>query len=177
MNKKGFMNVFIFMIVGFIIAVTVVILVYTATVTYTKMQEQSPAIQKMLGSNHNATEMISGTLGRVPNAYESLKWFTGILIMGLALGILVSAYYTRTHHLFFGVYILIWIIAVIVSVPLSNTYEVLYNNPTLGSTFQGFWAQSFIFANLYVWVIVLGGLAALFMIINMIRYSNTGGYG
>lgn len=175
MNKKGsLMDLFIFLIVAFVLVITVGILIFSATTTYDKIKENSGAFQKVLGDDFDADQIIDETLGQVPNAYSSLKWITTMLILGMGMGILISGYLTRTKPVFFIAYILIMIIAIIVSVPLSNTFETVYNNPALSETFQGFWGAKHIFLNLPIWVTVLGMLAGIIMFVNMQRYE--GGY-
>jgi len=175
-NKGNIVDLFTFMIAAFILAITVVILFYAGTTAESELRDNVDVLQRAVGDGANATVILNDTFGEVTNANESLKWITTMLIVGMFLSILVTAYLTRTRPVFFVPYILLWIIAIIVSVPLSNVYEEVYLHPELVESFSGFWGQTYIFLNLPIWVIVIGGMAGLIMFINMVRQSQHGGF-
>ncbi len=176
-NKKGALtDLFLFIIIAFVLAVVVGIFMYVGTTTNEKLMEQAPAIQKALGDNHNASEIIQDTFGKVPEAYDSLKWITTMLIVGMILSILITSFLINVKPVYFIPYIFIWIIAIIVSVPISNSYEEVYSNPVLASSFSGFYGQTYIMLNLPVWIAVIGGLAGIVMFVVMVRKSAYGGY-
>jgi len=177
-NKKGDLTqLFVFMVVAFVLALAVVIMYFVSTTTYDNLMEKgAPAIQKALGDSENATEIINSTYGKVPNAYQSLKWITTMLIVGMILSILITSFLVRVNPVWFVAYMFLWIIAIIVSVPISNTYETIYTNPTLADAFSGFWGQTYIFLNLPIWIGVIGALAGIVMFVNMVRQSQYGGY-
>ena len=176
-NKKGDLTqLFMFMIISFILAIACVIMFFIATTTYDSLIDNAPAIQKVLGAGENATDIINSTFGEVPNSYQALKWITTMLIMGMALSILITSFLVRVNPVWFVAYIFLWIIAIIVSVPMSNTYETIYSTPTLASSFSGFWGQTFIFLNLPIWIAVIGAIAGIVMFVNMIKQSQYGGY-
>lgn len=169
-NKKGGLtDLFLFMAVSFAMVMFMVIMVYVGNTAYTKLNENSEAFQKALGTSGNATEIIDDSMGQVNVAYSSLKWISVMLIFGLALSILLSSFLVRTYPVFFVPYIFIVIIAVIISVPISNAYETIYQNPTLASTFEGFFGATWIFLHLPIWISVIGILAGVLMFINVIR--------
>jgi len=74
-----------------------------------------------------------------------------------------------TKPVFFIPYIFIVIIAIIVSVPLSNAYETLSNNAELSSTFTGFTASNFIMLNLPIWITIIGFTGGIIMFARMGR--------
>ena len=168
-NKRGAMSdLFLFMSISFIIVVFSVIMYFVATKTYTSLQGSS-ALQKGLGDDGNASQIVGSTVGQVVNAYQSLKWITVMLIFGLGLAILISSFLVKTNPIFFIPYIIILIIAIIVSVPVSNTYETIYQNPVLAESFSGFWGATWIFLHLPIWVMVIGIFAGVLMFINIVR--------
>lgn len=170
-------QLFVFMIIAFVLSLAVVIMFFVATTTYDNlMSKGAPAIQKALGDDYNATEIIDSTYGKVPNAYQSLKWITSMLIIGMILSILITSFLIRVNPIWFVAYIFVWIIAVIVSIPMSNAYETIYQNQILASSFSGFWGQTYIFLNLPIWIVVIGGISAIVMFVNMVRQSQYGGY-
>ena len=177
-NKKGagLTDLFVFMVVAFALAIIVVVMVYIATVTYNNLASSDAIAKAIEGTSLNGTDVVGDTFGKVPNAYASLKWITVMLIVGMALSILISSFLVRTKPVFFIAYIFIWIIAIIVSVPMSNTYETIYTNELLAPTFSGFWGQTYIFLNLHIWITVIGALAGILMFINMSRAERGGVY-
>ena len=177
-NKKGnATQLFVFLVVAFVLVIAVVIMYFVATTTYTELLSKADVIQTALGdSGENATDVINNTFGKVPNAYQSLKWITVMLIFGMMLSILVTSFLVRTRPVYFIAYLFLWVIAIIVSVPISNTYEVIYQTPTLAEAFSGFWGQTYIFLNLPIWIAVIGALAGIVMFVNMVRQSQYGGY-
>lgn len=183
MNKKsigkrgGLTDIFIFMALAFCIALISIAFVYIGNVTHDKIQEKSPFLQEQISPEDNATQIIDNTIGGVNIAYQSLKWITGMLIVGMILSILISSFLVRVHPVFFVAYILISIIAVIVSVPLSNTYEVIYNDPVLASSFTGFYAQTFIFAYLPIWITAIMFIVGIVLFVNMQRRDEYAQFG
>ena len=169
LSKKGALSdLFLFMAIAFVIIIFSVIMVYVATRTYTALQENT-GIQQGLGNDGNATDIINHSFGQVLNAYQSLKWITFVLIFGFALSILITNFLVRTNPIFFVPYTIILVIAIIISVPLSNSYETIYQNPLLADTFTGFYGATWIFLHLPIWITVIGLLAGLLMFINVVR--------
>ena len=177
-NKKGsYASLFVFMIVGFILILCCVAFVYIGTTTYDKLLENTDAFDKALeGSEITGEEAITSTFGNVTTSYNVLKWATVVLIVAMILSILITSFLIRARPVFFVGYIFVVIIAAIVSAPMSNAYETVYNNPALASTFTGFWGASYIFLNLPVWVVVIGLIAGIIMFAGMVRQSQYGGY-
>lgn len=176
-NKRGTgTDLFVFMIMAFLLSIMTVTMFYAVNVTDEKLKENIPLFQEAMGTGGNATEVIEGVFGNVPRAYESLKWITSALIIGMILAILISSFLINTRPVVLVAYIFIWIIAIIVAVPLANTYEQIYQNPVLASSFSGFWGQTYIMLNLHIWVMVVGALAGIVLFVNFIRRSRYGGY-
>jgi hypothetical protein len=169
-NKRGaFTDLFLFMGLAFLVVIFMVMMTFASNVVFKELNENSDAIQRGLGDSGNATEIIQGSVGKVVEAYGSLKWISVVLIFGFALSILLTSFLVRTNPVFFVPYILIVVIAVIVSVPLSNTYEQVYQHPELAETFAGFFGATWIFLHLPIWVLVIGVLAGILMFINVVR--------
>lgn len=169
-NKRGgFTDLFLFMGLAFLVVVFMVMMTFTSNMVFNALNENSDAIQRGLGDSGNATEIIQGSVGEVVNAYGSLRWISVVLIVGFAFSILLSSFLVRTNPVFFVPYILIVLIATIVSVPLSNTYEQVYQHPELAETFAGFFGATWIFLHLPIWVLVIGVLAGILMFVNVVR--------
>lgn len=168
-NRTGALSdIFLFMVISFVIVMFSVIMFFIATKTYDSLKTNE-GLQKGLGNDGNASQIIDESFGKVPNAYQSLKWITFVLIFGFALSILITSFLVKTNPIFFVPYTIILVIAIIVSVPLSNTYETIYQNPLLAESFSGFWGATWIFLHLPIWVTVIGLLAGVLMFINAVR--------
>ena len=178
LKKKGAItDLFLFMIIAFIIAIAVVILYFAGVTMYNKLQENVGVFEKVLeGTGENATEVINNTVGKVVASYQALKWITSMLIIGMILAIILTSFVVQTRPWAFIPYILTWIMAILISAPISNVYEDIYNNPMLTESFSGFWGQTFIFLNLPIWITVIGAIAGVVMFANMIRQGQYGGY-
>jgi len=167
-NKKGaFTDLFLWMGIAFVIILFMVIMTYVGTTTYNALSDNAANI----GANTEAEgqAIIDDTFGKVPNAYTSLRWISAMLIIGYALSIIVSSFLIKSNPVFFVPYVFILILAIIVSVPISNSYEVIYQNPTLAGTFTGFFGATWIFLHLPIWVAVIGIIAGILMFINVLR--------
>jgi len=168
-KRGGLSDLFLWMSLAFVIVLFSVVMFFIGNKTYTALITNAPAMQKALGNDGNATEIINSTFGKIPISYGALKWITTMLIFGLALSILITSFLVRTNPIFFVPYLFILIIAVIVAVPISNSYEIIYQNPVLAESFSGFWGANFIFLHLPLWVAVIGIVAGVLLFVNVVR--------
>lgn len=168
-SKRGAMtDLFLFMAIAFVIILFSVIMFYVGGRTYSALLSND-GIQKGLGADGNATDIVNHTVGKVVLAFQSLKWITFVLIFGFALSILMTSFLVKTNPIFFVPYTIILIIAIICSVPMSNAYETIYQNPLLAESFSGFWGATWIFLHLPIWITTIGLLAGVLMFINVVR--------
>jgi hypothetical protein len=140
------------------------------------MIEQKSVIQNVLPAGQDAEEFINDSFGKAVDAYQLYKWITSFFIVAMLLAAIITTYMVEYSRVMFGVYVLLWICAIIASVPLSNTYEELQGDATLGPSFAGFDGQNFIFAHLPIWVTIVGAIITLIMLANLIKGNNEGGY-
>lgn len=167
-SKKGNVvsDLLVFMIVIFAFAVTMVLIYWAANSVADAILVAAPQLDR---PGVNATEIANSTIGHIKVGYETLKWITYMVIIAYAIGLILSNFLVRVHPVFVIAYILILAIVVIVSVPISNTYEGLMQDPLLGPSFQGFFGQSWIFLHLPYWIFFLGILAGIPLFVNVIR--------
>jgi len=175
MNKKGdFVGIFVFMIFALIIVLVSAIFIYIGGET----QDQ---LKASLGSMDLATEDVNATIddtfGDVNAAYGGLYWISIFVIVGMILGIFIGSYLVTTKPVFFLPYIFMVIIAVVVSVGISNAYEQIVNNPTLASTFAGFVGANFILLHLPIWVSIIGMTGGIIMFARMGKGQEVSYYG
>ena len=144
MNKNGGMtDIFIFMILAFAILLICGIFIYMGGIANTEIHAQ---MDGMMFGEANGTEIVNETIGVVNETYQALYWISWFLIIGMVLSIFIGSYLVTTKPVFFIPYIFITIIAVVVSVGISNGYEMVRDDPTLATTFASMWGGNFIMA-------------------------------
>lgn len=167
-NKRGgFTDLFIFMIFAFVIILIAVVFVYIGNTTQDQLQETVGQMDLHDTQGQNASVVIDDTFGDVNLSYGALNWIAVFLIGGMIISIFIGSYLVTTKPIFFIPYLFIVIIAIVVSVPLSNAYETLSNNATLGATFTGFQGANWIMLNLPIWITIIGITGGIIMFSRM----------
>lgn len=165
MNRKaGFSDLFIFMILAIAILFICGIFIYLGGNALDKVHE---TIDPMTFGDANSSQVIDDTFGKVNEAYQSLYWISIFLIVGMIISIFIGSYLVTTKPIFFIPYIFITIIAIIVSVGLSQAYSSVIEDPTLASTFVGFVGANYIMLNLPIWITVIGFIGGIIMFVRM----------
>ncbi len=178
MNKKGqltasYGDVFVFIIMSFVVVVFFGILYFGFGQVETVLQNVQ--IDFAGDSFANFSEVVDATYGEVYDAYGLLRIITYVIIFSMVLTILISNYLVRINPVFFIIYILVCIIAIIVSAYVSNTYEGLLLDPTFGSTLMSFEGSSYIMLYLPAWATVISLVGGLIMFMGIIRTRNQEG--
>lgn len=167
-NKRGgFTDLFIFMIIAFVLVLMCAIMIYIGNTTETQLQKTIGVMDLSDGLGNNASVVITNTFGSVNQSYGALYWISIFLIVGMIVGIFIGSYLVTTKPIFFIPYIFLTIIAIIVSVPISNAYETLANTPDLASTFVGFTGANWIMLNLPIWITIIGFTGGIIMFSRM----------
>lgn len=169
-NKRGqFTDIFLFMIVAVIILFVSGLFIYMGIQTQNQLHTSMAGMT--LGNTGNAednyTIVVDATFGDVNVAYHSLYWISIFLMVGMIISIFLGSYLVTTRPIFFVPYIFIIIIAIFVSVGISNAYQRVVANPELASTFAGFIGANFIMYNLPIWVVVIGFVGGIIMFVRM----------
>lgn len=152
---------FVFIIVAFVLMVGLGIMVYAGTTAYTSIKGQLQ--ESDLFENQNATQIAEETLGEVPASYNVLYWGAIVLLVAMVISIFIGSYLVTTRPLFFVPYVIGVLVAVIISVPISNTYEEIISDPTLASTFSNFVGANFFLGYLPLIVAVVGVIGGFIM--------------
>ena len=163
-KKGGMTDIFLWMIFSLIIVFICGIFIYLGGSVTTQVHEKMDTMQF---GDANTSQVIDNTFGKVNQAYQSLYWISVMLIVGMVISIFIGSYLVTTKPVFFIPYAFITIIAVIVSVGLSNAYEQIISDPTLASTFAGFLGANFIMLKLPIWVTVIGIVGGIIMFVRM----------
>lgn len=165
MNKKGGMtDLFLFMIIAIVIVFICGVFIFLGGQATEKIHEK---VDPMVFGTENTTQVIDQTFGAVNRSYQALYWISVVLIVGMVISIFIGSYLVTTKPVFFIPYIFITIIAIIVSVGLSNAYEQVIQDETLASTFAGFTGANFIMLHLPIWIAVIGIVGGVIMFVRM----------
>lgn len=179
MNKRGqtsasYADVFIFIIISFVVVVFFGILYYG----FGQVEDVLVNVDLQFsgdGQFANFSEIVEGTYGEVYDAYGFLRIITYAIIFSMVLVILISNYLVRINPVFFILYVMVCMVAIIVSAYVSNTYESLLLDPTFGSTLMSFTGSSYIMLYLPYWATVITLVGALIMFMGIIRTRNQEG--
>jgi len=165
MNKKGsIMDIIIWIIIAFILILLLGVWMYGHNlITITLMEA---GIENDLINITSATE---DTFGQVNDAMQVFHFLAFGVIFAMAISIFISNYLIKANPVFFIIYLFIAVVAVIFSALISNAYEGLMVDPTIGSTLSGFGGASFIMLNLPLWTAVIGIVGAIFLFIGVTR--------
>jgi len=175
-KRGGFTDLFLFMIIAFIVVLISVVFIYIGKTTTDQLHLTMDGMNLSDGNGNNASVVIDQHMGAVTGSYQALTWITVFLIVGMMLSIFIGSYLVTTKPIFFVPYFFITIIAIVVSVPISNTYETLMNNATLSSTFSQFTGANWLMLHLPVWVTIIGFVGAIIIFSRMGKGEERGGY-
>jgi len=161
MNKLGgFTDMFLLIIVSFVIVVFAGIFIYFGGEVQEKVTEEFADMENL---NTNTTQLIEETIGEANQSYQALHWISIFLIFGMIISIFIGSYLVTTKPIFLLPYIIILIVAVIVAVGMSNAYETIIANPTLSDTFSGFAGSNWILLNLPFLIAGVGLVGGIIM--------------
>ncbi len=177
-DKRGaFTDLFVLMIFSVVIIIVSVIMIFVVGEANTKLQEELGGKDLHDTMGNNASVVIDNTVGKTSTSFQALHWITVFLIVGMIISIFIGSYLVTTKPVFFIGYIFITIIAVVISVPISNTYETLMSDATLSSTFAGFTGANWIMLNLPIWITIIGIGGAIVMFSRMGKKEENVYYG
>jgi len=176
-KKGGFTDLFVFLIVSFILVLFCVVFLYMTTTVTNEFRENIEDMGLVGDGTNNASVVLENTLGKSVTSFKALEWITAFLMFGMIIAIFIGSYMVTTKPIFFIPYIFIVIIAVIVAVAISNAYELLYADPTLASTFAGFVGASWMMAKLPIIISIVGMAGGIIMFVRMGKREEQGYYG
>ena len=170
------MNIFSFGIVAFLAVVLFAGLIYSMGVLKDVFDEVGLANEVNSGSDMYvnmslASEQIWG------NAYTSIQGLRLVAItyiLGLGVSIILTGYLQRKNPMFFFLWILISLLAIWFSPPISNAYETLLDSGIFGGELENFTTAGFIILNLPIIVMVICFVGGILLFTNLVRSSNEG---
>lgn len=123
----------------------------------------------------NLSDASLDTFGQLNMGLQALRLVAISIILGMALFTIVGGIGVRYHPLFFIGYVIIGVLAVILSVPVSNAYETLVTDQIFDGTLQTFTFGNWVLLNLPVFVAVITIFGSIFMFGMMLRDQQSGG--
>ena len=153
-KKASYADIFVFIIMSFVVVVFFGIMYYGFGLFDTALS----TIQFDIGDT-NFTTIVNETWGEVYDAYGQLKTLAYVLIFGMILTMFIQAWAIRRPPIFLVIWIITSLVSIIVGVYISNTYQLLLNNPDFGSTLQSFSGASYM-------ILYMPYLAGIFSLLN-----------
>jgi hypothetical protein len=129
-------------------------------------QNEVNAGQPMYVNMSLASEQIWGPVNQ---SIQALRLVALVYILGLATILIVTNIFVRTNPIFFFVYILISLLAILFAPTISNAYETLLNSNVFEGTLATFGTVNFIMLNLPMVVLVITLIGGILSFINMMR--------
>ncbi len=166
------MDIMIWMVVSFITLLFFATWIYAHNQLTDVLTDPDNANE---GAGFNMTEAAEDTFGQVNDSMGTLRFMAFAIMFSMAVSILISNFLVKAHPAFFMLYVLMVVAAVIVAVPISNSYEALMQDPALGTTISSFTAGSNIMLYLPLWATILGLFGAIFLFMGVIRDRDSGG--
>ncbi len=160
-NKRGsFLGLFLLMIITLIILFVSAIFMYMGDLTQEKLHE---TMDDMEFGTLNTSEVIDASFGKVTQAYGHLTWITTMLIFSMVISIFIGSYKVRTEPVYFIPYIIVSLIAIIVSVGIANAYEKVILDPTLADAFAQLTGGNYFMLNLPLFITVIAFIGGIIM--------------
>ena len=169
-KKGGLTDLFVLMVVMLVMVIFFVAMTYIANTTYSQLRTDLG--DKMAGDK-NMSDIVDETLGKVVISYGTLRWISLMLIIGYIFSILITSYLVKTNPAYFIPYIIIVIVAIIVSAYISNAWAEIILDETLKDTFALFTGANWIFSYLPYWIAIIGIFSGILMYANYIRSEYT----
>lgn len=168
-NKRGgFTDLFLLLIFSLIIVFFSVLFIYMGGLVKTQLHN---SMDNMTFGDANVSQVIDNTMGQTVASFDALRWISFLLIGGMIISIFIGSYLVTTKPIFLLPYIIIVIVAIIVSVVLANAYETVSQTPELASTFATFGASNYFFLYLPIWITIIGLIGGIIMFSRIGRYE------
>lgn len=120
----------------------------------------------------NLTEAANIVWGNVYNSTTALRMVTLVYMLSLAACFIITSFLERKYPFLFFAYILIFLLGLILSPVVSNSYEKILNSNIYEGELLNFGATNFIMLNLPLFILVIGALSSIGLFLNLIRGGN-----
>lgn len=164
LNKKGFaIELFIVLIIGIVL-----VLFFGGWIYGVNLIESELLNVNTEDATINVTAATQDSFSYYREGIGQLRMIALMILFAFMLGTLIVAYYSPAHPVMLLPYIIIAVVLIIMSVPLSNAYEDLLTNDTIGSTLSSFSVMNHILLNLSTYMVVLTFIGIILSLANII---------
>lgn len=171
-------NWFTFLVVAFLAIILFAGLIYVMGLINGAMHNAGLSNEVNAGKPGyvNMTQISDNTFGKVNESIQGLRLVALTLIFSLIVGNIIVNFLVKVHPVWFFVYVLIVIFAVLLAAPISNAYQSILNDPTVfGGILPTFNGANWVMINLPIVVAVAGILGGVFLFVNVVRSPNESG--
>lgn len=174
LSKKGqapTFNIFTFIIFSLLVVVFFSGWIYSMGLINTVMHTAGVANEVNAGhpGYTNMTLASDEIFGQQAEAVKALRMVSIVYILGLAAVIILTNVFIKRNPIWFFAQVLLSVLAVIFSSPISNAYLNLLNSGLFAGELQNFGASNFILLNLPSIVLVISVIGGILGFINLIR--------
>jgi len=168
MNKKGSIEDSILIII--LLFITALVFVFAYVINGAISSVAAPAFE-------NVTPGSSIGFTAVDSIFENtLNYVYLAVFFGLIISLIITSFMTPTHPIFYVFAIIIFFALIIVSVVLSNTYELITSSATFTAAVSDLPIMNYIMLNLPLVAIVVGILAAIIIFSRAGNPQSGGGF-
>lgn len=164
-QQFGMFSILMFVVTAIVVTMFLAMMVFGFDQLNTALQN----IPVSGTSGINISQAAADTFGQVNAQMHQLSLIAFIIIFMNGFAIFIINYNIKAHPILFIVYMVFVSVAVIVSAEVSNAYESLIPNPTIGATLTSFNAASHVLLNLPAWTAIIGVIGGIFLFIGILR--------
>jgi len=117
----------------------------------------------------NMTQAADVTFGQANQGVQSLRLVAFSLIFATIISFIFTSAMIKVHPVFFFAHILLTMLAVFLSVPISNAYENIMMSNIYEGNLTTFTGANYVILNLPIFVTALGLIGGIFMFVGLIR--------
>lgn len=175
MNRKGnFLDLAVLMIFFFIIIVVILSVYFISGRIGTEMHRVLDNITLTEGDSTNYSDIISNSVDSTHTSFGIFKWLSIVLFIGFAIVLWLSAWMVNTHPVFMIIYIIGLVATIILSVGLSNVYQMMSENAQLTATLGEFSMLGILMVYLPLWISVVGFIGLIIMFVRFKKGGDSG---
>lgn len=151
-NKRGDFTGILYLIVMIAaFAIFLLILGYVVPQIYNPLKQQ-------IGTTAEINQSLDAGINVSQNTFPVI-WF--IMFAGLVIGLMITAWFIPSHPIFFPIFAILMVIAIIVGMALSNAYESLSAEATLSGAATEQSSIGFVMLNLPYVAFIIGILTLI----------------
>jgi hypothetical protein len=161
MNRKGFMDLITFAIIGLGMVIIFAIFIYVFGAIKTALYAVPST------ATVNITQATNMSFGKID--VTGLRNLAVVIMFSMVLTIFITNFFIKAHPIFFVPYIFAVILAVILSAYISNAYQGILADPFMQSLLVDFKGMNYILMYLPIWTTIIGIIGGILLFANIMR--------